>query len=379
MAFFRLALLILLSSAAACAGRGERDAGASTNNLFGVAQAEFDAQTLLQQTDRRRLVDGRVAVRGDQELFDLSSRYELVGGDLFASDSQTFVTAQAPGALGRQVVLQQLQARSPALLDVPLRLKLQQRQETRLLASADAAEQTLQSAELSWAPAAADLSLSWLERRGVAPALLSCDVQGAVRFSRYSGGAMPAVQLRARDCDVFSQRLPSISGARSWSASLQWQLAEDETVLRLVSLEPEASMLGAALRADPAYELGVMRMQTIGMWQATLDMALRRGSSTAEYAAPLDWSANARLRRRIRDLDVSAGYRAGAGDDWFLPTEAAPNDRIELGMSLTPWLDRILALDRLDAGVTYSWLRMVTAPGEINEDGLLKGEIRWRW
>lgn len=375
----RFALLTLMLSLAACAGRSERDAAAAQTDLFGLARAEFGAQTLLQQSDRRRLVDGRVAVRGDQELFDLSSRYELVGGELFAPDSQTFVSSQTPGALGRQVVQQQLQARSPALLNVPLKLKLQQRQETRLLATADSAEQTQQTAELSWAPAAADLSLTWLERRGVVPALLSCDVQGAARFSRYSGGAMPAVQLRARDCDVFSQRLPSISGARGWSASLQWQLAQDETVLRLVSLEPESSLLGAALRADPAYELGVMRMQTIGMWQATLDMALRRGSSTADYTAPVDWAANAKLRRRIRELDVSAGYRAGAGDDWFLPIEAAPNDRFELGMSLTPWLDRILALDRLDAGVTYSWLRMATAPGEVNEDGLLKGEVRWRW
>lgn len=376
---FRPALLIPLFAIAACAGRGDRDAAVSDGKLFGVATTEFAARTLLQQPGSRRLVDGRVALRGDEELFDLSSRYELVGGDLFARETETFVSSQAPGALGRQVMQQQLQARTPAVFDVPLRLRLQQRQETRLLASAAAAEQTLQSAELTWAPAVADVSLSWLERRGVAPALLSCNAQGAVRFSRFSGGAIPAVQLRARDCDVFSSRLPTISAARSWTASLQWQLAQDETVLRLMSLAPEDRTLGAALRIDPAYELGLMRMQTIGMWKATLDMALRRGSRTAAYAGQVDWSANARLRRRIRDLDVSAGYRAGAGDDWFLPVESAPNDRVELGMSLTPWLDRVMSLDKLDAGVTYSWLRMATAAGEVDEDGLLKGEVRWRW
>ncbi len=381
---FRPALLALLFTClAACAGRGAQDRAADDWSAalghFGIAKAEFSGTTVLQQGDPRRLVDGRVAVQSEQNLLDLSSRYELVGGDLFVADSQTFVTTEAPGPLGRQVLQQQLEARAPAALDLPLRLKLQQRQETRLLASSDATEMAQQSAELIWAPAAADVSLNWLQRSGVAPALLSCDVQGAVRFSRFSGGAVPAVQLRGRDCDVFSQRLPMISSARSWTASLQWQLAQDETVLRLMSLQPEAGTPGAAAQIDPAYELGVLRMQTIGMWQATLDLALRRGSSTPVHPAQADWSANAKLRRRIRELDVTAGYRAGPGDDWFLPVEATLSDRFELGMSLTPWLDRMLRLSGLDADLSYAWLRTATLPGEVNEDGMLQGKVRWRW
>ncbi|HEY1075468.1 MAG TPA: hypothetical protein VGE51_02180 [Fontimonas sp.] len=384
MSFPSTTLSILLCLAlAACVGRDARDAGdsgaAPAWTRFGIAKAEFSGSGPLQQSDRRRLVDSRLAVQSERDLLNLSSRYELVGGDLFVEDSPSFVSAQAPGPLGRQLVQQQLEARPPAALDVPLSLKLQQLQETRLLATAESAELAQQSAELRWAPAAADVSLSWLQRSGVAPALLSCDVQGAVRFSRFSGGAVPAIQLRGRDCDVFSPRLPMISSARSWSASLQWQLAQDETVLRLMSLQPEIGAIGAALPIDPAYELGVLRTQTIGMWQATLDLALRRGSSSPVHQAQADWSANAKLRRRIRQLDLSAGYRAGAGDDWFLPAEATPNDRFELGMSLTPWLDRMLPLSGLDAGVSYAWLRTATLPGEVNEDGLLQGKIRWRW
>ncbi len=374
---------LLLAAVAACAGRGSQQDVATdwpmALNRFGVARAEFSGSTALQQSDPRRLVAGRIAVASEQDLLDLSSRYELIGGDLFAEDRQAFVNANAPGPLGRQLMQQQLEARVPAAFDIPLSLKLQQRQETRLLPSSEAAEQAQQSAELRWAPAAADVSLIWLQRRGVVPALLSCDVQGAVRFSRFSGGAVPAVQLRGRDCDVFSPRLPMISSARSWTASLQWQLEQDETVLRLMSLQPEMGSPAAMAAIDPAYELGVLGMQTIGMWQATLDLALRRGSRMPGYAAPTDWSANARRRRRIRELALTAGYRAGAGDDWFLPVEASPNDRFELGMSLTPWLDRMLPLSGIDAGLSYAWLRSATLPGEVSEDGLLQGKVRWRW
>ncbi|MEW6169214.1 MAG: hypothetical protein AB1651_16200, partial [Pseudomonadota bacterium] len=280
-------------------------------------------------------------------------------------------------SLGRQTSLQQLGTRLPFLGAAPLAVQLSQRSETRWLIGGDARERDMQRAELSWAPALADFSLSWSHHRGVAPALLECDVQGRVKFASF-GADLPQLQLRGRSCDVFSRRAPGIESAQGWSAALLWPEGGDETTLRLLALQPLAPA-DPTLELATAYELGFTRVQRLGSWEASGGLAVRRGSAAGAHEALAYWNADARLRRRLELLDLTASYRTGAAEDWFLPLPASQSEQVALGVDLSAWLAHNLPASDVGLSFSYRWQRHESSRGSERQDGVLHARASWAW
>lgn len=348
---------------------------------IGTAAFTVDGNAPWFSPDQRKLFGSSMRVDARGGLFQAQSGFHVESGDFI--DVSAWAggrKARRPSSLGKQVSVQQLGTRTPLLAGAPLKVLLSQRQETLWLISADSRQRAQQRAELSWSPSPAAFSLSWSQRSGIAPSLLECGVQGGVKFANLGGRGSPALQLRGRSCDVFSTRLPTVQTARGWSASLLWPQGRDETALRLLALQPQA--IGpqvAQFDADPAYELGLSRVQRLGAWRATGGVAVRRGSDTADRAAASYWGADAQLRRNLRVLDLTATYRTGAGDDWFLPLTAAQTERLVLGVDLAPWFSLNMPTADIGMSLSYQWQRQESPLGRQIEDDVIRGRVRWSW
>lgn len=345
-----------------------------------VGSAELSVDGALPRigADAGQLLESRMRVQSDDGLLHAESRFQVESGDVidpaaWASGYQP----RNPDSFGRQSSLQQLGTRLPFLGAAPLAVQLSQRSETRWLIGADARERDMQQAELSWAPALADFSLSWSRHRGVAPALLECGVQGRVKFASF-GADRPQLQLRGRSCDVFSERAPGIESAQGWSAALLWPDGGDETMLRLLALQPRAPA-DPTLELATAYELGFTRVERFGSWEASGGLAMRRGGAAGRHEALSYWNADARLRRRLDLLDLTASYRTGAAEDWFLPLPASQSEHLVFGVDLSAWLAHNLPASDVGLSFSYDWQRHEWPPGGEREDGVLHARARWAW
>ena len=122
-----------------------------------------------------------------------------------------------------------------------------------------------------------------------------------------------------------------------------------------------------------------MRAEQLGPWSASGGLAMRRGSATPLYDAQGDWFADASLKRRLGEVDLSASYRTGGGNDWFLPESADRVERMALGLGLSRWLEPWLPVEGMDFGLSYQWQSREPAAGPTVADGLLNGRLSWRW
>lgn len=348
---------------------------------IGTAAFTVDGNVPWFSPDERKLFAGTMRVDADGGLLQAESRFRIESGDLVdVSQWAGGHQPQQPSSLGKQVSVQQLGTQIPLISGAPLKVQLSQRQETKWLLSAESHEQEQQQAELSWAPSPAAFSLSWSQRSGIAPSLLECGVQGGVKFATLGRRGSPVLQLRGRSCDVFSTRLPTVQTAHGWSASLRWPQGSDETALKLLALQPQLSGPQAEQAdADAAYELGLTRMQQLGAWRASGGVAMRRGSQTARQAPQSYWGANAQLRRSLRVIDVTATYRAGAADDWFLPLPASQSERMALGVDLAPWFNLNMPTADIAMSLSYQWERQESPLGRQIEDDVIQGRVRWTW
>lgn len=337
-----------------------------------LGKAELSLSGGAPRADARDILGSRMRVEAEDGVLQAESRLQIESGDI--ADPERWAAGWRARSLGRQVSVQQLGTRIPDVIGAPLNLRLSQRQETQWLVESGSVERAQEQAELSWSPAAATFNLSWSERSGVAPAPLECSVQGGVRLARSVFAGAPALQLRGRSCEVFSARLPAVQSAQGWSAALSWSQGRDDTALRLLALQPQMAALETA-----AYELGLTRTQYFGDWRASGGVALRRSSRVSGRRARDYWSADAQLRRSLRTLDLTASYRAGAADDWFLPLPAAQSERLALGVDLAPWFRLNLPAAKLGMSLSYQWQRQESPLGRQIEDGLLHGRLRWTW
>lgn len=348
---------------------------------IGTAAFTVDGNVPWFSPDQRKLFGSSMRVEAEGGLLRAESRFHVESGDLIdVSEWAGGYAARKPSSLGKQVSVQQLGTRTPLLAGAPLTVRLSQRQETLWLVSAEAREKAQQQAELNWSPSPAAFSLSWSQRSGIATSLLECGVQGGVKFAGLGVRGSPALQLRGRSCDVFSTRLPTVQTARGWSASLSWPQGRDETALRLIALQPQAVGPQAVQFDDAAaYELGLTRMQRLGAWRATGGVSMRRGSHTDDRAAESYWGADAQLRRSLRALDLTATYRTGADDDWFLPLPAGQAERMALGVDFAPWFNLNMPMADIGMSLSYQWQRQESPLGRQIEDDLIQGRVRWSW
>lgn len=348
---------------------------------IGTAAFTVDGSMPWFSPDERRLFGSSMRVQAEGGLLEAESRFQIETGDVIdVSEWAGGYKPRRPSSLGKQIAVQQMGTRIPLIAGVPLKVQWSQRQETLWLLNSQSRARELQQADFSWSPNPTAFSLSLSQRSGIAPSLLECGVQGGVKFATLGRRGAPVLQLRGRSCDVFSTRLPTMQTARGWSALLSWPRDREETALRVLALQPQPTGPRAAqFDADPAYELGLTRKQRLGHWRATGGVAMRRGSHTVDRAAELYWSADAQLRRSLRMLDLTATYRTGAADDWFLPLPAGQSERMALGVDLAPWFNLNMPTADIGMSQSYQWQRQESPLSRQIEDDVIQGRVRWTW
>jgi hypothetical protein len=330
------------------------------------------------------LLDGGAGVNDLLGVFDARSSVRIEAGEVIDPDQWAGWSAQGrlPRSVGEQRAEQRLSASLDQFPGSPMQLSFSQRDESRWLLTQTADVQRRQAA-LDWSPASTQLHLSWADTRSeAAPALLDCAVEGSVSLP--SVGALSALRLRARSCNVFSARMPAIRDAETWSAAATLAAASGaQTRFSLRAIDPTIDLVQSPLSGsdDPsaAYEIGVAQVLSLADWKARSAVALRSSSATDERARRQQWSADASVQRRLQQIDITAKLRNGVGDDWFLPGGAARARALAVDMDFSRWATQRLAWDDVAVSLTWQWTQQEVVAARDVEDLGVRGRIRVLW
>lgn len=309
----------------------------------------LDAAVPLMTVADQPVFAGEVSLQAIDALLSLKSGYILHTGDLLTPDEADRWRANLlPTTLGRQRIGQEARLQLPVAGPAPLTLVMRDERESLWLDETDI-ETRRHGFDLRWAPAFADVRLQW------DLAALPWDARSALDCPVHARLAVPLssaawrAELGGRACSV-SGMPGDVLGpdAQTWSAGAHWQAAGRRLGLRVLAVEAGSTDVATAAQA---LEVGLDHERRIGAWTAHSGLAWRE---TAGADRTDDWAMEARLRREIGTVALSAQWQSG-DRYWFLPDHTVPTEDLALSLDLSDWLARQWPVELPTLQLSYQW------------------------
>jgi hypothetical protein len=328
------------------------------------ARADFRVDGSLPQPDRAPAPLFASGLRLDAAggVFLYEADYQFQPGAMFGTAGP--VSEGAIGSrIGEQAMAQRFNWSMAEFAGAPLKMGLSYQQQDQWSRTGPE-QQAQRQVGLSWAPVLASFDLQWVGSTSAA-APLDCPLQGSMRVPL--GAADSALRLGGRDCRVVMPDLSRGGNARTWSAALEWGAAERSSALRALAIDPVAEQSGPDVDVPAGYELGASQQIPVLGWQAQASAAWQRPPGELAEGG---WTTDAKLKREVRNVGVSAGMRRGLNSYWFMPEAAQKVDQYELGLDLSRWAKGLAPGLQPAMGMAYQWTPGATPKGGIDDSSL---------
>ncbi len=377
----RLLLPLLLTAlSAGCSSMPDR----STERLTGSTEQSSNRESVALQVDgalpfRQQgpgdaaFFTSRANVSIDADWLEYDAEYAFEPGTILSSNGQNGLTKSTPKRFGKQRAGQNVKLKLPIVAGAPLLMGFASK--TKNQWAVDGLQATRErSANLRWAPGAAEIALQW-KGEGSAyerTSALTCDLQGTLQLP-LSGqaGHSRKITLASNRCTVVEQQT-AYAGlqAQTWGFGYAWGSPGRESSATLSVIRPEPGTSIERVDLMKSYELGLSHRLDFGPLSASTRVAMRR-REFAHIASPLatlddgltdaQWVAKTSLKWQQEYASVTASWLQGANPLWFAPEFGRHQDSFGLNLDLSGLLVRQLPYAHPELTMNWKWSETRTA------------------